>query len=122
MNEEIERALQTDRLIDITTTGRKTGNPHRFEITFQYFDEGLFICGLPGTRDWYANIVANPEITFHLKQSLKADIPATATPVLAEAHRRAILAKIVQEWDKQDELEKFMESSPLVKIQLEVGD
>ena len=122
MDEVIERALQTDRLVDITTTGRKSGNPHRIEIAFHYLDEVVYISGLPGNRDWYANMVANPEITFHLKQSLQADIPATATPVLDEAPRREILAKIVQKWDRQDELEKFMKSSPLVKVQLNAGD
>jgi deazaflavin-dependent oxidoreductase (nitroreductase family) len=119
MDEVIERALQTDRLVDITTTGRKSGNPHRIEIAFHYLDEVVYISGLPGKRDWYANMVANPEFTFHLKQSVEADIPAEATPVLADAPRREILAKILQKWGRQQELESFMESSPLVEVQLD---
>jgi deazaflavin-dependent oxidoreductase (nitroreductase family) len=119
MDEVIERALQTDRLIDITTTGRKSGNPHRIEIAFHYLDEVVYISGLPGKRDWYANLVANPEFTFHLKQSFEADIPAKATPVLADASRREILARIVQKWGRQRELEAFVENSPLVEVQLD---
>jgi deazaflavin-dependent oxidoreductase (nitroreductase family) len=118
MDEVIERALQTDRLIDITTTGRKSGNPHRIEIAFHYLDEVVYISGLPGKRDWYANMVANPEFTFHLKQSVQADIPAKATPVLADAPRREILTRILQKWGRQQELESFMENSPLVEVQL----
>jgi hypothetical protein len=43
MNEEIKHALETDRLIDITTIGRKTGNSHRIEIAFHYYDEIPYI-------------------------------------------------------------------------------
>ncbi len=32
MDPALEKALETDRVIDITTTGRKTGEPRRIEI------------------------------------------------------------------------------------------
>ncbi len=122
MNEEIERALQTDSLVDITTTGKKTGKPHKIEIAFHYLDQDIYISGMPGKRDWYANLVANPEFTFHLKQSIQADIPARATSVLDEAQRRKILARIVQKWGRQNQLESFVKNSPLVEVQLDSGD
>ncbi len=71
MNEEIERALQTDSLVDITTTGKKTGKPHKIEIAFHYLDQDIYISGMPGRRDWYANLVANPEFTFTLSKAFK---------------------------------------------------
>ena len=43
MNKEIERALKNDQLIDITTIGRKTGNPHRIEIGFFYADGEFYL-------------------------------------------------------------------------------
>jgi deazaflavin-dependent oxidoreductase (nitroreductase family) len=119
MDAEIERALKTDGLIDITTVGKKTGKPHRVEIAFHNFDGVLYITGSPGTRDWYANLVANPQFTFHLKQSTQADIPARATPITDEAVRRQVLSKVVVKWNKQDALEAFVQSSPLVEVQLE---
>lgn len=122
MKEEIERALQTDSLVDITTTGKKTGKSHKIEIGFHYLDQEIYISGMPGKRDWYANLVANPEFTFHLKQSIQANIPARATPILDEAQRRKILAGIVQKWRRQNELEKFVKSSPLVEVQLSGGE
>lgn len=118
MDDQIIQALQNDRLIDITTTGRKSGRPHKIEIAFHYLDNVPYISGSPGRRDWYANLAANPDFTFHLKQSISADIPARATPVLDEDQRRQILAQIVERWGKQDELEAFVESSPLVEVQL----
>lgn len=122
MNEAIQRALQNDSLIDITTTGRKTGQSHKIEIAFHYLDQKIYISGMPGKRDWYANLVANPEFTFHLKQSIQADIPARATPILDEDRRRKVLVNIVQKWGRQNELETFLENSPLVEVQLEVEE
>jgi deazaflavin-dependent oxidoreductase (nitroreductase family) len=119
MDSAIEHALQTDSLIDITTVGRKTGNPKKIEIVFHNFDGVLYITGSPGRRDWYANLVANPRFTFHLKQSTQADLPATAIPITDEAERRQVLSKVVEKWQKQDELESFVQSSPLVEVQLE---
>jgi len=119
MDAEIERALKTDSLIDMTTTGKQTGEPHKVEIAFHNFDGALYITGLPGKRDWYANLVAEPQFTFHLKQSAQADIPAKATPITDEAERRRVLSKVVEKWNRQDELEAFVQSSPLIEVQLE---
>jgi deazaflavin-dependent oxidoreductase (nitroreductase family) len=119
MDSEIERALKTDGLIDITTVGRNTGKPHTIEIAFHNLDGVLYISGMPGRRDWYANLVAKPQFTFHLKQSTQADIPAKAIPITDEAARRQVLSKVVAKWGKQDQLEAFVQSSPLVEVQLE---
>jgi deazaflavin-dependent oxidoreductase (nitroreductase family) len=119
MDSEIERALKTDSMVDITTVGRKTGKPHKIEIAFHNFDGVFYITGSPGRRDWYANVVAKPQFTLHLKQSTQADIPAKAIPITDEAARRRVLSKVVAKWGKQDELEAFMQSSPLIEVQLE---
>jgi deazaflavin-dependent oxidoreductase (nitroreductase family) len=119
MNSEIEHALKTDGLVDITTVGRKTGKLHKIEIAFHNLDGTLYISGRPGRRDWYANLVATPEFTFHLKQSTRADLRAKARPITDEALRRQVLSKVVAKWGKQDELEAFTQSSPLVEVQLE---
>lgn len=121
MNTQIENALKTDGLIDITTIGKKSGNPHRIEISFHYFDGVLYISGLPGKRDWYANLVAHPQFTFHIKQSAQADIPATATPITDAATRNQVLPKIVAKWGRQAEMDAFLQNSPLVQVQL-VGE
>ncbi len=119
MDAEIEHALTHDGLIDITTIGRKTGKPSRIEIAFHNFDGVLYLSGLPGKRDWYANLVAHPQFTFHLKQSTRADLPAKAIPITDEAERRRVLAKVVEKWNQQDKLDAFVQSSPLVEVQLD---
>ena len=119
MDPEVEHALKADSLIDMTTIGKQTGKPHKVEIAFHNFDDALYITGLPGKRDWYANLLAEPRFTFHLKQSTQADLLAKAIPITDEATRRQVLAKVVEKWNRQNELEAFVQSSPLVEVQLE---
>ena len=73
MGEAVRRALNLHHTIDITTTGRKTGQPRCTEIWFHNIDGRLYVTGTPGNRDWYANFVANPRFIFHLKHSALAD-------------------------------------------------
>ncbi len=116
MDSEIQRALETDRLIDMTTTGRKSGKLHRVEIGFHFFDPLIYISGSPGKRDWYANLLANPEFIFHLKLSLQADLQARALPILEETVKREVLKPIVAKWGREDKLEVFVARSPLIEV------
>jgi deazaflavin-dependent oxidoreductase (nitroreductase family) len=118
MDERIKHALERDRTIDITTQGRKTGQLHRTEIWFHNIDGHLYITGTPGRRDWYANLLAHPDCTFHLKQSVKADLPARATPILDKVRRRVIIASIHQKLGGFRDLEAWVEGSPLVAVEL----
>jgi deazaflavin-dependent oxidoreductase (nitroreductase family) len=118
MDERVQYALERDRTIDITTRGRKTGQLHRTEIWFHNIDGHLYITGTPGRRDWYANLLAHPEFTFHLKQSVHADLPARATPILDAARRRAIISSIHQKLSGHRDLEAWVKGSPLVAVEL----
>ena len=118
MDGPVKQALERDRTIDITTRGRKTGQPRRKEIWFHNVEGHLYITGTPGRRDWYANLLAHPQFTFHLKQSVRADLPARATPILDKARRRAIIAAIHQKLGGNRDLEAWAEGSPLVAVEL----
>ena len=119
MTDEVAKALVQDRTIDITTTGKTTGQPSRKEIWFFNLDGRLYITGTPGRRDWYANLVAHPEFTFHLKQSVRADLFARATPVVDNAQRRDIIAKIHQSLGGNRDLDVWVSGSPLVEVALQ---
>lgn len=116
MDEPVRRALQTDRTIDITTTGRRSGNPHRIEIWFHNLEGEIFLPGRPGARDWYANLLSHPDFTFHLKGSIDADLHARARPITDRDERRQILSRIVGRHHDQEELERWVEASPLVGV------
>lgn len=119
MDKRTRTALTTGRTIDITTTGRKSGQPRRIEIWFHNLAGKLYITGTPGTRDWYANLVAHPSFTFHLKEGVTADLPARAIPITDPAERRAILEQIVKRVNSSTDLERWVEASPLVEVQLQ---
>jgi deazaflavin-dependent oxidoreductase (nitroreductase family) len=116
MTEDIRTALTTDRTIDITTTGRKTGRERRLEMWFHNVDGRIYITGMPGTRSWYANLLAHPEFTFHLKESVRADLPATARPILDEDERRSIFNVLLGRLGYRERMDSWMARSPLVEV------
>jgi hypothetical protein len=119
MNEQIWRALESDRTIDITTTGRVSGLTRRIEIWFHNVDGAIYITGTPGTRDWYANLLAEPSFTFHLKDSTQADLAATADPVTDPGERRRLLEVITDRVDASHPVDKWVAESPLVHVEFE---
>src|SRR4051794_23240769 len=74
-------ATMADHTVDITTIGARSGAPRRIEIWFHNVEGTVYLTGLPGPRGWYANLLAHPHFTFHLTHAVRADLPATATPV-----------------------------------------
>ena len=116
MNAQIRDTLQGGGIIDITTTGRKSGRPHRIEIAFHSLNGKVYISGMPGRRDWYANLLAHPDFTFHLKRGLKADLAARARPIQDPPERRQLLQLVTRSWGREGQLEQFVADSPLVEV------
>ena len=123
LDPKVQEALEKDLIIDITTTGRKSGDARRVEIWFHNLDGSLYIAGLllPGTRAWYANILKDPRLTFHLKGTTKADLPALATPITDAAERHRVLERICDNLGEPQLLEARVAESPLIKVDLEAG-
>jgi deazaflavin-dependent oxidoreductase (nitroreductase family) len=120
MDEQIQRELARGRTADITTIGRKSGQPRRLEIWYHNLDGQIYLTGTPGTRDWYANLVANPALTLHLKERLHADLPARAVPIVEPDAKRAILARILHNINQPpSDLETWVARSPLVEVAFE---
>jgi hypothetical protein len=116
MDERVHQALAIDRTIDITTTGRSSGLPRRIETWFYRVDDQVYLTGPPGRRDWYANLLANPDFIFHLKQSVGADLPARATPITDPEKRRTIFERILSGLDGTEDLEAWLAGSPLMVV------
>ncbi len=114
---EIDVALARDLTIDITTTGRRSGRPRTIEIWFLAIDDRIFITGTPGPRDWYANLLADDSLVFHLKESTSVDLPATARPVIDEATRRLVFENRAARWYRdQTDLEDLVANAPVVEV------
>lgn len=73
---------------DITTIGRRSGNPHELEIWFGVIGEVMYlISGNGPTADWYRNALANPEVSVRLVGELHQGL---ARPVVDVDERRAV--------------------------------
>ena len=122
MNDQIQRALARGHLIDITTTGRKSGEPRRLEIVFHNIDGRLIITGSPVAdrkRAWLFNLEQDPHLTIHLKGSTKADLPATARVITDAVERSGIADWVVKNaWPNQD-VDKMTAYSPMIEVTVE---
>lgn len=117
------------RTIDLTTNGARSGRAHRIEIWFYRAGDSLYLSTAPARRDWYANVLAHPRITIHLKHGVRADLPATAVPVLDPGERERVLREIVGELLHPGNrggvqavigtAEDWIAGSPLVRIDLD---
>ncbi|MEX0762220.1 MAG: nitroreductase/quinone reductase family protein [Dehalococcoidia bacterium] len=121
-DDPVQAALQRDLTVDITTTGRRTGQPRRVEIWFHRVGGRYYLTGIPGKRDWYANLLANPRFIFHLKESARVDLPALAMPVTDPDERRRILLAADTIWNRPGEgnVNEWVQHSPLVEIVFDV--
>ena len=118
MDDGVRAALTRSGIIDITTTGRRSGEPRRIEIVAHAIDGRLYISGMPSrrTRAWLLNLRADPRLTVHVKLGVHADVPAVAREVTDEAERRAVVDWIVAHaWPQQDP-EAMVRHSPLIEV------
>ena len=123
MDETVRRALRRGLTCDITTTGRTSAQPRRIEIWYFVIAEQVYLTGTPGQRDWYANLLANSRLIFHLKEGASFDLAARAVPITDPIERRRIMAEVVRRnnWfaSQQYSLEDWVAGSPLVAVEFD---
>lgn len=125
MRGEVKEAMNRGGIADVTTTGRKSGQPRRIEIYFHQFDGEYFLTGRPGRRrDWEANIGANPDFILHLKRGITEEVPVVGEPEPDRAVRRRILLRaLVENWDSDPEkaeaaVDRWVEQSPFIRFRV----
>jgi deazaflavin-dependent oxidoreductase (nitroreductase family) len=124
MNEAIRTALHHSQVIDLTTTGRRTHQQRRIEIFLHDDDGRLFITGMPQadrTRDWIYNIAADPSVVVHLKQSVVADLPATARLITDPDERLPLIEVAAERWGRTD-IAEMLQHSPLIVLSVDGDD
>ena len=119
MDDTIRAALARGHTIDITTTGRRSGQPRRIEIVFHNLDGQIVISGMPvrgRTRAWIHNLEADPRITLHFKGPFaRGDVDGTARIVTDPAERRRLLTGVARNWNRTD-VDLMVEASPLIVV------
>ena len=123
MDQLVKDAMNGGGLADITTTGRKTGEPRRVEIFFHHFDGDYYLTGQPrGPRDWNANILANPEFTLHLKNGVSADVVVAGEAEPDPNERERIIRRAqIENWNYPSEkvessIKMWVEASPFIRF------
>jgi deazaflavin-dependent oxidoreductase (nitroreductase family) len=115
------QAITSGLTCDITTTGRASGQPRRIEIWYFCLGDQVYLTGTPGPRHWLANLHADPQMTFHVKEGTRADLPAVGVPISDPAERRRIMGAIMQSnaWfaSQHYDLDAWVAGSPLVRVE-----
>jgi deazaflavin-dependent oxidoreductase (nitroreductase family) len=124
MDGMIKAALDRGGIVDITTTGARSGLARRIEIYLHQFDGRYYITGKPGRRrDWLANLMANPHFTVHLKRGIQADVPAVAAEITDPAERERVIYQArrsswkASEEDARKDMDFWVRTSPLVVLE-----
>jgi deazaflavin-dependent oxidoreductase (nitroreductase family) len=120
LTDEVRGALERGQVMDITTTGRRSGAPRRIELVYHNVDGRILISGKPGfPRGWVANLRSEPSFTFHLKRGVQADLPAVARVITDRAERERLLRPIAAGW--RIDLGVMVASAPLVEVTFPEG-
>ena len=91
MDDATRGGLNRSQVINLSTTGRRSGARRRIEIFLHSVNGQLFISGQPfpgRTRAWLHNVTADPHVTIHLKGTIVVDVPATARLIHDSTERR----------------------------------
>ncbi|MEL7209326.1 MAG: nitroreductase family deazaflavin-dependent oxidoreductase [Actinomycetota bacterium] len=75
---QLPESLESHEYAYLTTTGRRTGRPHRVEIWFAVVDGTVWVGSGGGTAsDWVANLLAEPQLSLEVgthRWSATADV------------------------------------------------
>jgi F420H(2)-dependent quinone reductase len=118
VDDQVREALSRPMtVVDISTTGRQSGQERRIEIVLHNIGGRMYISGQPSRtrRSWLANLDTNSKFTLHLKRGVKADLPATAREITDPAERRQVLEQVARHW-KRDDVDIMVEYSPLIEV------
>ena len=110
-------SLARTRTVELITIGRRSGQRRRVEIWWFHFEDRFIVTGTPGRRDWYANVLANPDIAIETRHG---DFPGLARVVMdPDFRQRFFLDRAAGWYSTQSELTALVESAPMIEIVLD---
>ncbi|MBI4312741.1 MAG: nitroreductase family deazaflavin-dependent oxidoreductase [Chloroflexi bacterium] len=102
MTPQTEKLFAGSQVLDLTTTGRKSGLPRTVELWFAYHEGYVYF--LTGSTHWSRNLEAHPEATLHVKRRmLRARLepladPAGTKPRVTALFREKYGPQVVAQW------------------------
>lgn len=109
--------MHRERLLLLTTTGRKSGTPRVCPLMFHREGGRLLVIasmmGAPAHPDWYLNLLADPQTTVEIGSE---QYPATAIP-LGPEDRDRVWKKLTQDYPfLADHQAKTTRTIPVVEL------
>jgi deazaflavin-dependent oxidoreductase (nitroreductase family) len=115
----VTRSLAAEEYCSLTTTGRRTGRPHRIEIWFAAAaDERDTIYLLAGGReraDWVQNLRAHPAVRVDIGDRA---FTGTARVVEGDSEEPSARRLVYEKYRTRDELEGWRDTALPVAIDL----
>jgi len=111
--------LKNEEYCYLTTTGRKSGNPHEIEIWFGIDGSSLYLLSGGGDdSDWVKNLRANPNVTVRIAKHTFAGTARIVGDVKEELTARHMLAGKYQGWKEGQSLSAWGRTALVVGIEL----
>jgi deazaflavin-dependent oxidoreductase (nitroreductase family) len=78
----------------LTTTGRRSGRPHRIEIWFAVDDDAVYVLSGGGDRsDWVRNLMVSPDVILELGAERRPTTARVVTDPEEDALARRLLVE-----------------------------
>ncbi len=100
----------------LTTTGRRSGDPHRIEIWFALHDGTIYLLsGGRGRSDWVRNAIASPHVSVELGDDVRTGTARLVTP---DTHEDRLARRLLVEKyrSREDDLASWGRTSLAVAI------
>jgi deazaflavin-dependent oxidoreductase (nitroreductase family) len=111
--------LASTLTVDLTTIGRRSGEPRTIEIWWFHVDDRFIITGTPGRRDWLANVRANPNVVVSLGDR---QYSGAASEVDDPAFRQRVFTDPKVGWyQTQADLAGLVDAAPMIEVILDAG-
>ena len=103
----------------LTTTGRRTGDPHEIEIWFGRRGATLYLLSGAGEgSDWVRNLRADPRVRVRLGETTSAATARVVDDLAEDALARRLLAAKYQGWSEGREMSGWARTALAVALDL----
>lgn len=103
----------------LTTTGRRTGDPHEIEIWFGRAGDTLYLLSGAGERsDWVRNLRADPRVRVRLGEQASDATARLVDDPAEDALARRLLAARYQGWSEGQEMSGWARTALAVAVDL----
>jgi deazaflavin-dependent oxidoreductase (nitroreductase family) len=118
----VEERLGAEQYCYLTTTGRRTGQPHEIEIWFAAVGDTIYLMNggtrrPPGSSDWVRNALADPSVRVRIRAEAFSG-EARAVVFDSEEHERARELLVTKYATKEDDLSRWRATAFPVAIAL----